>query len=52
MSDSFKITDRAKLAYIEHQMGFQVLLNESVIIKRKKDSVALIGIENWGSATL
>ncbi len=29
-------------------MGFHVLLNEHSFIKRNKDSIALIGVENWG----
>jgi len=30
------------------QLGWRVLRNESVYIKRGRDSIALIGVENWG----
>jgi predicted MPP superfamily phosphohydrolase len=30
------------------QMGWKVLRNESIYLKRNKDSIALIGVENWG----
>lgn len=35
------------LIHIEEQMGFQVLLNSHVIIKRGKDSIILAGVKNW-----
>ena len=30
------------------QIGFQLLLNENVKIKKGNDEIALIGVENWG----
>lgn len=48
MSDSFKTADKARLAGYETQMGFRVLLNEAVVLKKNGDSIALIGLENWG----
>lgn len=35
--------------YIQ-ESGFHLLCNESVIIKKGSDSIALAGIENWGAA--
>lgn len=32
---------------IEEQMGFSVLLNTHVVIKRGKDSIILAGVKNW-----
>lgn len=37
-----------KLKIAEKAMGFQLLLNQSVVIHKGNDSIALIGIENWG----
>lgn len=37
-----------KLVNFHHKAGFSVLRNRSVIIKKAKDSIALIGIDNWG----
>ncbi len=31
------------------EMGFHVLLNESTLIKKDSDEIALIGVENWGA---
>ncbi|MBD0724328.1 phosphoesterase [Flavobacterium sp. L1I52] len=30
------------------QIGFQLLLNEHTFIKKGKDKIALVGVENWG----
>jgi len=30
-------------------MGWRLLLNEHVLLKRNKQQIALIGIENWGA---
>lgn len=32
----------------EENMGFKVLLNENTILRRNGDSIALLGVENWG----
>lgn len=37
-----------RLKEIQAEMGFTLLLNEAVTIKRNGESVALIGVENWG----
>ncbi len=33
-------------------LGFRLLLNENVLLKRGKDEMALIGVEDWGKAPL
>ena len=30
------------------EIGFKLLLNEAVPVKKDQQSVALIGVENWG----
>lgn len=32
----------------EENMGFEMLLNENTILRRNGDSIALMGVENWG----
>ncbi len=36
------------LVDVQHEMGFQMLLNEHVYIVRDNDSIMLAGVENWG----
>lgn len=47
-SEEAKQADVQHLIELEEKMGFRVLLNESVRIKRKNEEIALIGVENWG----
>ena len=44
--DNFK-----KIVEIQNQMGFEVLMNESRIIKRKGNMFNLVGVENWGAGS-
>ena len=44
--DNFK-----KIVEIQNQMGFEVLMNESRIIKRKSNMFNLVGVENWGAGS-
>ncbi len=37
-----------RLKEIHKEMGFRLLLNESVSIKKEGASIGLIGVENWG----
>lgn len=37
-----------KLQAIEREMGWKVLLNENILIRRGDDSIAVIGVENYG----
>lgn len=34
---------------IQKEIGFKVLLNESIYLKKGDDKIALIGVENWGA---
>lgn len=45
---SEKLEDRKHLRIREKEMGWRMLNNESVYLYRGNDSVALIGVENWG----
>ena len=38
-----------KLKNIHANMGWRLLLNEHVVLKKEGDEIALLGIENWGS---
>lgn len=37
-----------KLISYEEKCGFKVLLNQNFILRKGHDSIALIGVENWG----
>lgn len=37
-----------RLKDVHQEIGFKLLLNEAVPVKKDKESVALIGVENWG----
>lgn len=45
---SMKLEDRERLRKGEKVMGWRMLNNESVFLHRGNDSIALIGVENWG----
>lgn len=47
-SESEKLKDRAELVSIEKEMGWRLLNNESIILRNGSDSIALVGVENWG----
>ena len=36
------------IKFFHKKIGFNLLLNEAVIIEREQDKLALIGVENWG----
>ncbi|RFM31105.1 metallophosphoesterase [Chitinophaga silvisoli] len=38
----------ARLKEVHGEMGFNLLLNEAVTIKKQGQSISLIGVENWG----
>ena len=40
--------DRMLLQYMEDKMGWRMLMNEIVVIKRGKSSIAVVGVENIG----
>lgn len=41
--------DRARLCKLEREFGWKLLLNENVVLRRGKDSLAFIGVENDGN---
>ncbi|MDR6734649.1 metallophosphoesterase [Sphingobacterium sp. 2149] len=43
-----KISNLNRLKEIHHEMGFKLLLNESIAIEKQGDRISLIGVENWG----
>jgi len=43
-----KASNLHRLKEIHQEMGFKLLLNESIKINKKGASIALIGVENWG----
>ncbi|WP_313533083.1 metallophosphoesterase [Sphingobacterium athyrii] len=43
-----KASNLDRLKEIHQEMGFKLLLNESIKIQNKGASIALIGVENWG----
>lgn len=47
-SPEAKRQNMVRLKEIHKEMGFRLLLNESVSIKKEGASIGLIGVENWG----
>ena len=47
-SPAAKMANLERLKEIHAEMGFTLLLNEAVTIKKHGGSLALIGVENWG----
>jgi uncharacterized protein len=45
-----KKLDKMRLVGYERSLGWNVLLNENHILVRGHDSIAIIGVENWGMA--
>jgi len=43
-----KYKELLRMVDFERQMGFKMLLNQNDIIYRNGDSIALLGVENWG----
>ncbi|MEG1230449.1 MAG: metallophosphoesterase [Flavobacterium sp.] len=47
-SPAAKAQNMVRLKEIHHEMGFRLLLNESISIQKNDASIGLIGVENWG----
>lgn len=47
-SKSAKEANLDRLKEIHSEIGFKLLLNEAVTIQKQGQSIALIGVENWG----
>ena len=43
-----RVQNVEELKLFEKRIGWKLLLNEHVFLTRQKDSIAIIGIENWG----
>lgn len=48
-SPQAKVANLEKLKSIHKEMGWKLLLNEHIGIEKDGESIALIGIENWGA---
>lgn len=44
-----KANNLIRLKEVHKELGWRLLMNEHVILKRNNDEIALLGIENWGS---
>ncbi|MEI6683031.1 MAG: metallophosphoesterase [Bacteroidota bacterium] len=49
-SDAAKLKNLGDLHLFYHSLGWKLLLNAHDILKRGSDSIAVIGVENWGSS--
>lgn len=47
-SANAKQANLARLKSVHHEIGFRLLLNESIKIEKNGHSLHLIGVENWG----
>ncbi len=48
-SEEAKTRNLETLKHIQREMGFQLLLNESIYLEKGNQKIALIGVENWGA---
>lgn len=47
-SEKDKLENNSRLATLQKQMGWKLLNNEHAFIAKGTDSIAVIGVENWG----
>jgi uncharacterized protein len=43
-----KVENLETLMSYQEQMGFKLLLNEAFVLQRDSNSIAILGVENWG----
>lgn len=48
-STEAKVTNLNKLKQVHAALGWKLLINEHVVLKKGGDEIALLGIENWSS---
>ena len=48
-SDEAKVANLERLKEIHAELGWRLLLDESVYLKKGSDKIGLIGVENWGA---
>jgi predicted MPP superfamily phosphohydrolase len=49
-SEAAKEQDMKDLQSVYHSLGWRLLLNENSVLRRGSDSIAIIGVQNWGKA--
>jgi predicted MPP superfamily phosphohydrolase len=49
-SEAAKEQDMKDLRSFYHSLGWKLMLNENSVLRRGNDSIALIGVQNWGKA--
>lgn len=47
-SDDVKAANLEDLKKLQEEIGFHLLLNESMFLQKGEDRIALLGVENWG----
>lgn len=48
-SKEAKENNMKELKNVHHKMGWRLLLNEHVVLQKDSETMALIGVENWGA---
>lgn len=48
-NEAAKRQNMEDLKRIQSEMGFQLLLNESIHLEKSGEKIALVGVENWGA---
>ena len=48
-NEAAKQQNMEDLKRIQSEMGFQLLLNESIYLEKSGEKIALVGVENWGA---
>jgi predicted MPP superfamily phosphohydrolase len=48
-SEESKLENLEKLKNVHAEMGWNLLLNDSVILEKNSDKIALLGVENWSA---
>ena len=48
-SKEAKEENMKQLKNVHHEMGWRLLLNEHVVLEKDSETMALIGVENWGA---
>lgn len=43
-----KKTNFSQLKSLQQEMGWRLLLDEAYVLKREEDTLAIVGVENWG----
>jgi predicted MPP superfamily phosphohydrolase len=49
-SEEAKANDMKELLSFYHRLGWRLLLNEHSVLRKGNDSIAILGVQNWGKA--